>query len=168
MAVWSSTWGSTPSFVVPDGVLSDGVRYHWTIAASSAYGYPACAAPRSFTVDRRLGVSGPAPREEVGPVSVNLGSGNVTTAAGSHSVESLGGDIGVGFVYNSQATSTRGLRASYHGGTFPEAQASPPLNFDAPPFNERRPTRPSSSTGGSTGRCSAEGWTTSWPAGPGS
>ncbi|MFN7147898.1 MAG: PA14 domain-containing protein [Microthrixaceae bacterium] len=141
-AVWSSSWQSnTPSFAVPDGVLADGTTYYWTIASfGNTYpGYPTCSGPWSFKVDRRLGTSGPFPTQELGPVTVNMATGNVVTSAGSHSVSTVGGSISADLVYNSQASTNQGLRAEYFGGTHPTARLSPSINamLNDPPFSQR-------------------------------
>ena len=136
-AVWSTDYTqSMTSVAVPAGVLQDGVTYSWTVATMgyTLPGYPTCATPRKFKVDRRLGDSGVAPMHEAGPLQVNLASGNVMAGAGSHTVATVGGDIGMQFVYNSQAKVQNGLRAEYFGGTHPVTQQSPTLTFNQPPF----------------------------------
>ena len=139
-AIWSSEWlQNTTSFQVPQGILSDGVTYYWTIATMGYVlpGYPTCATPWKFTVNKRLGASGVAPVQTVGPVTVNLATGNVVAAAGSHTVATVGGSIGPSFVYNSQATAPRGLRGAYFRGVDPRSGTSVPIDFNATPFLQR-------------------------------
>lgn len=136
-ALWSSSWSSSPSFAVPAGVLADGVTYWWSMSTMGTVpGYPRCSGPWSFRVNRRLGDATPSPMETVGPVAVNLSTGNVSMSVGSNSVASVGGDIGVNLTYNSQASSSSGLRVSYHGGTPPFTGLAPGINaaLADPPF----------------------------------
>jgi hypothetical protein len=85
-AIWSSNYSdATTSWNVPDGVLSDGVTYWWSVAAIGVdpsvgtlpKAVPSCSGPWKFKVDRRLGASGVSPMETVGPFSVNLANGRV-------------------------------------------------------------------------------------------
>ena len=142
-ALWSSAWtGSATSTAVPSGVLADGTTYYWTIATmGNTYpdGYPTCSGPWSFKVDRRLGASGPFPTQQLGPVTVNLATGNVVTSASSHAVTTVGGSITTDLVYNSQASTNQGLRAQYFGGTHPLTRQTPSINalLNDPPFSQR-------------------------------
>ncbi len=142
-ALWSSEWTSgTTSRAVPSGVLADGTTYYWSFATMGNTfpdGYPTCSGPWSFKVDRRLGASGPFPTQQLGPVTVNLATGNVVTSASTHAVSTVGGSISTDLVYNSQASTKHGLRASYYGGTHPLLGLSPSINaqFDKVPFSQR-------------------------------
>lgn len=141
-ALWSSSWTSnTPSFAVPSGVLADGTTYYWTIATMGTYpdGYSTCSGPWSFKVDKRLGASGAFPTQQLGPLTVNLATGNVVTSASSHGVTTVGGSITTDLVYNSQASTNQGLRAQYFGGTSPLWRLSPSINamLNDTPFSQR-------------------------------
>lgn len=72
---------------------------------------------RRLNVTLRLGAGGPAPADGVGPVSVNLASGNLSLAHASPAFSAVGGDMGLSLAYNSQAPSA-GLAASYWNGPF--------------------------------------------------
>jgi RHS repeat-associated protein len=130
-----------PSWTVPVGVLQDGVAYTWT--ASTFSGITTAAPPWAghFRVDQRIGDRGPAPVDTLGPVSVNLANGNVTTSSGSPTFTTVGGTAGVTLTYNSQQQDAKGLRASYfndlsHNGNIDPAQqpvlvrTEPQVNVD--------------------------------------
>ncbi|MFB7878528.1 PA14 domain-containing protein [Nocardia sp. NPDC056064] len=107
---------STPKWTIPKNVLADGARYTWTVATVPSGG--SSPSPqnwvRHFTLDKRIGVPGPAPTDEFGPVTVNLFNGNAMTSASGPAFESLGGKAGVTFAYNSrQGGDGHGVRASY-------------------------------------------------------
>jgi RHS repeat-associated protein len=139
-AIWSSSYSSSsPSWTIPSGVLEDGVTYWWTVATmgNTFPGYPTCAGPWSFKVDKRLGDSGVSPMQDAGPFSVNAITGNEVISGGSHSVTTIGGEISASFTYNSQASSHEGLRASFYGGVPPQTFTDPPITFDDPPFAQR-------------------------------
>ena len=124
--VASSGWTQSTSWQVPAGVLRDGMTYYWGVISSGAWpSWTTCsAAPfRRFKIDRRLGASTISPTETVGPVTVNLATGNAVVSAGSKTVNTLGGGIGVGFTYNSQQPPNAGLRGKYwwdadHSGSY--------------------------------------------------
>lgn len=126
--LWKSTFASGTSVQVPAGILNDGVTYHWVVNAIGAGGidrYPRCSDVRKFTVNRRLGASGPFPMEQLGPVGVNLINGNVVLGAGSHGYTTVGGAQSVSLAYNSQATQDHGLRGRYYGGVWPLSGLDP-------------------------------------------
>ena len=62
---------------------------------------------------RPLGLGTPDPMQQIGPVSVNLASGNLVYTTGTPSVSTVGGSMGVAFAYNSQDYSAFGLTGSY-------------------------------------------------------
>ncbi len=73
-----SNWFDQPTWAVPAGSLQDGTTYSWTVLTRDEGGYgvesPTPWVGR-FTVNTRLGSSGPFPADSAGPVSVNLASG---------------------------------------------------------------------------------------------
>ena len=133
-AIWSTPYATGTSVNVPAGILQDGVTYSWTVASmgSTVPGYPTCAPLQEFKVDRRLGATGPSPVESIGPVSVNLATGNGVAGAGTHTVSSVGGDIGLQFAYNSQNKPQNGLRAQFFMGTYPPYELTPTLAWVDP------------------------------------
>ena len=117
--LWNTGFQSSlTSTVLPAGLLSDGVTYYWSVASRGNVNpaFHTCSAVSKFTVNKRLGDSGVSPLQKLGPVSVNLATGNVVKSAGTHSYSTVGGPVGVSFTYNSQQPVDQGLRARYYGG----------------------------------------------------
>jgi len=130
----NSGWLSSPSFQVPVGVLQDGTTYSWKVFTWDGWGssVPASGSPAAtLKVNLRLGEQATSPMDSVGPVKVNLANGNVVVHADSPTFQSLGGPIGLSYVYNSQAPSPYGLSGAY----YPCSGASPTF----PPTNGTQP-----------------------------
>ncbi|MGW4116857.1 PA14 domain-containing protein [Actinosynnema sp. NPDC004786] len=113
-----SGWLNSPSWTLPTGVVKDGATYTWTVRSrdrdqdtQSLYG-----AARSLRVDRRLGAQGPVPGDKFGPFTVNLANGNLITSLSTPKMNTVGGEVGVNLVYNSQAAKEAGLVGSYFAG----------------------------------------------------
>lgn len=110
---------STQSWTVPDGMLDDGTTYYVQAQAyeqaTNTYSY--WGEPRAFRIDSRNGKDSTQQFDTLGPVSVGLATGNVTTSASSHSSSALGGTLGVNLEYNSPARSRNGLVAQYFNNT---------------------------------------------------
>ncbi|MET8091484.1 PA14 domain-containing protein [Micromonospora sp. NPDC005220] len=124
--VTSSGWIAAPRWQVPAGVLKDGGRYSWTVRTKDAAGkIGKDATARTFTVNQRLGAQaqgGPVATDTLGPVTVNLATGNVTTSVSTAQTGTGAGQLGATFTYNSQAVAgSAGLTGSYYGGD-PAAQ----------------------------------------------
>ncbi|MBM0274416.1 PA14 domain-containing protein [Micromonospora tarensis] len=123
-SVATSGWTDRVEWTVPSGVLADGGRYTWSASArtgSSDPGGPSATA-RTLSVNLRLGPQqpgGPIPTETTGPLTVNLSTGNVTTALYSSYVLTGMGPQAAQFSYNSLAAARQGLRASYYTGDSP-------------------------------------------------
>ncbi len=119
-AAVNSGWVTTPSYTVPPAVLQDGVAYSWQVASTDvdAQGNPLLGSQSSWTarfrVDTRVGSQGPSPSDTVGPVVTNLFNGNATVGLGSRAFAAVGGSIGLGYTYNSQAPAKSGLRGFYY------------------------------------------------------
>jgi RHS repeat-associated protein len=107
--ITNNTW------TVPQGVLTDGASYTWTVLTALSGGVTTTRPGWTghFKVDQRIGDSGPAPKDTLEPVTVNLANGNVHTADGGPTFNTIGGSSGLTFSYNSQASAPYGLRASY-------------------------------------------------------
>ncbi|WAC69235.1 PA14 domain-containing protein [Microbacterium sp. SL75] len=106
-------------WTVPEGTLQDGGVYSWIVQPHDGLSqnrWPTWT--KRFKVDRRLGSSGPSPFDKVGPVMVNLANGNANVSFESPTVQTLGGPMGMSFVYNSQAvrSSNYGLTGQYFDG----------------------------------------------------
>ena len=112
--VATSGWIGLPTWQVSTGTLSEGASYSWSVVARNPDGYQWPAWANSFTVNQRMGTSGPQPMDTAGPVSVNLASGNVALSFASPTVATVGGPMGMSFSYNSQAASNQGLVGSYY------------------------------------------------------
>ncbi|HEX2046188.1 MAG TPA: DNRLRE domain-containing protein, partial [Acidimicrobiales bacterium] len=112
-----SGWVSEPFFDVPPSALTAGVTYHWHAWTwdGSLFGPP--AAPRSLRVEPGLGAAPATPSDSVGPLSVNLASGNLTAGVAGPKMATVGGPVGVDLAYNSLATLTQpgaGLEGAYY------------------------------------------------------
>ncbi|MFC9558177.1 PA14 domain-containing protein [Agromyces sp. NPDC056965] len=115
--VVNSGWLDTPSWTPPAGSLQDGTTYSWTVLTKDDYSESVTPWVGRFSVNKRLGSSGPSPMDAAGPVSVNLASGNVSMSFSSPTVSTVGGPMGVAFVYNSQYPSNKGLKGEYFDAT---------------------------------------------------
>ncbi len=120
------TWTPEP------GALRDGIPYTWTVLTDDGVD----TAWRQdwigrFTVNRRLGVGGPAPVDTVGPVTVNLANGNAALAFASPTVSTLGGPMGMVFSYNSLADpdANRGLVGTYYDALNPNQSSTTSFDF---------------------------------------
>lgn len=106
------------AWTVPEGMLKDGQTYYWKTYTSNWVGgqlrsYTTPNWVRSFKYDARTGNDSTQTFDAAGPISVGLSTGNATTSATSHSINALGGSIGVGFEYNSPKKSKPGLLGEY-------------------------------------------------------
>jgi RHS repeat-associated protein len=134
-----SGWVGSPAFRVPASSLQDGFTYTWR-----AYAYDgisvSVSGPRTFKVDRRLGMQVAMPYDTAGPVKVNLFNGNAVISTGGPSFPTVGGALGVSYTYNSQAPQKNGLTGQYFtnctspSGTWPTASSlvrlDPEVSFD--------------------------------------
>lgn len=115
--VVNSGWVDAPSWTPPAGSLQDGTTYSWTVLTKDDFSESATPWIGRFSVNKRLGSSGPSPMDAAGPVSVNLASGNVSMSFSSPTVSTVGGPMGVAFTYNSQHPSNKGLKGEYFDAT---------------------------------------------------
>lgn len=112
-AVVSSGWQTGLTWAPPAGYLQDGTSYSWTVLTKDQYAESVTSWVAQFTVNQRVGNSGPSPIDSAGPVVVNLANGNVNMQFPSPTVSTLGGPIGLSFSYNSQKPSNKGLKGEY-------------------------------------------------------
>ena len=111
-AVINSGWITTPQWTVPDGILQDGTTYYWhTYTMGATQTNPTWV--RSFKIDQRTGKDNTQTFDTIGPVEVNLATGNVVVENTSHTMDALGGSIGVGLNYNTPQRAKKGLKAEY-------------------------------------------------------
>lgn len=123
---WQACAGGS-TWTVPADTLTDGQTYSWhTWTRDSTSPAAMVMAPwvRTFTVNRRFGTSGPSPFDAVGPVSVNLATGNVVYQTSSPSFPTVAGSLGVSYTYNSLRRPTHGLMASYFNDPSPATHLS--------------------------------------------
>ena len=127
----SGGWLNSVDWTVPDGVLQNGTTYYLQAQSydpSTGYTSP-WGTPTPFRIDLREGTNSTQTYDTVGPVKVDLATGNVETGVASHSTAALSGSLGVDLNYNSPIKSSPGLAASYwnvpsgYGGGAP---SSPP------------------------------------------
>lgn len=111
-AVINSGWQASAQWVVPDGILQDGRTYYWHVySRGSRQTNPNWV--NSFKVDLRKGQDSTQAYDSVGPMGVDLATGNVSTSAETHSMSALGGNIGLTLNYNTPTMAKKGLIADY-------------------------------------------------------
>jgi RHS repeat-associated protein len=111
-AIINSGWITSTQWTVPEGILQDGTTYYWTVYTKGR----TQTEPNwksSFKLDLRSGKDSTQAYDTVGPVGVDLATGNGTTSADSHSITSLGGSIGLNLNYNTPTRSKSGLIGEY-------------------------------------------------------
>ena len=113
-AVVSSGWQAGTTWTVPAGYLQDGTAYTWTVYTRDSISESVPSWVGHFTVNQRIGTSGPAPTDSAGPVTVNMANGNVNLSFASPTVSTLGGPLGMSFTYNSLEKPQNGLLGTYY------------------------------------------------------
>jgi len=130
---WLPASGSSPVvWTPPTGTLQDGGTY--TIGVMTNDGYDSAQDPTwvsHFTVNQRIGTSGPAPTDTAGPVTVNLANGNVNLNFSSPTVPTVGGPMGLSFNYDSliAADKYKGLTGSYYNALNPGQTSTTTFDF---------------------------------------
>lgn len=114
---------STMTWTPPAGSLVNGGVYTWGVSSRSGSDVRDPVWTNTFTVDTRLGSSGPSPYDTAGPVTVNMANGNASFSFSSPTVATVGGAMGVAFNYNSQEQ-RQGLRAEYFDALNPGQSAT--------------------------------------------
>jgi RHS repeat-associated protein len=118
--------GNSPStqWTIPDGILQDGTTYYVRAYAFDGWHYSPDGPVRPFKIDMRTGKDKTQTFDTLGPVNIDLATGNVFTSESSHTSTALGGSLGVSLDYNSPVRSRPGLigeywnvPAGYPGGT---------------------------------------------------
>lgn len=114
----STGYTSALSMTVMNGILQDSQTYNWEVWVKDQYYYHQQKAFTSnFKVDFRLGKDASQIYNDIGPVSVSLQTGNAYTSVSSHSMNALGGNIGIGLEYNSPSITREGLEAKFFNNT---------------------------------------------------
>jgi hypothetical protein len=115
--VQQSGWSNSLAMPIADGVLQDGINYTWKVYVKDSY-YAYSSRPYQrllkWTLDRK---DTSQAYDEAGPFAANLATGNAYTANSSHSINALGGSIGIGLEYNSPVLAKEGLSAKYWNNT---------------------------------------------------
>ncbi len=106
---------SATQWTIPDGMLQDGSTYYVQVRSCdpSGSGCGNWSGSINFRIDMRTGKDATQTYDSLGPVDVNLATGNVATSAASHTSAALGGNMGVSLDYNSPVKSRPGLNAEY-------------------------------------------------------
>lgn len=114
-AVINSGWINETQWTVPEGILQDGTTYYWRVHAKDTTdtSQPVVTGSRSFKIDLRTGKDSTQAYDTVGPIGIDLATGNATTSVSTHSINALGGSIGLNLDYNSPAKSKTGLWGEY-------------------------------------------------------
>lgn len=115
---------ASTQWTIPDGMLQDGTTYYLRVYAWDGWNYSPDGAVRPFKIDMRTGQDKTQTFDTLGPVSVDLAIGNLTTSETSHTSSALAGSLGITLDYNSPVRSRQGLvgdywnvPANYPGGT---------------------------------------------------
>jgi len=113
--VINSGWLNTTQWTIPDGILQDGSSYYISAQTrDTASGITSVwSPPTSFKIDARTGKDKTQTADTLGPASVDLATGNLSTSASSHTSAALGGSLGLSLDYNSPLRSRSGLVGSY-------------------------------------------------------
>lgn len=118
-AVVVSTPQTTPRWTIPDGILQDGTTYYVQARTydQATDVYSAYGPSKEFRVDLRTGKDSTQAYDNLGPVSADLATGNMSTSVSSHTSSALGGSLGVSLNYNSPLRSRNGLVGKYYNST---------------------------------------------------
>ncbi|HSX29729.1 MAG TPA: PA14 domain-containing protein [Candidatus Saccharimonadales bacterium] len=111
----TSSLMDTTQWTIPDGILQDGSTYY--IQARSfdpiTNSYSSWGTSVPFRIDMRTGKDKTQTFDSLGPVDVDLATGNLATSASSHTSTALGGSLGVSLDYNTPLKSRNGLVGEY-------------------------------------------------------
>ena len=112
--VATSPWTGA-SWTPPSGTISDGGKYSWRVRARDAHLEPGdWSGSVNFEVDLLLGKRSHLTFDELGPAAVNLATGNLVYTHSGPTFPTVGGPLGIGLTYNSQAPNLRGLKGDYY------------------------------------------------------
>ncbi|MEO5535338.1 MAG: PA14 domain-containing protein [Pseudolysinimonas sp.] len=127
----STTTGAPVTWTPPANSLQDGVSYTWRVWADDGTDQAEQLWVGHFTVNKRLGTSGPSPFDAAGPATVNLANGNLALNFASPTIPTVGGPMGLSFSYNSQAdpTANAGLVGSYYNALDPGQTSTTTFSF---------------------------------------
>jgi RHS repeat-associated protein len=102
-------------WTMPDNILQDGSTYYVQARSFDPITglYSGWGASVPFRIDLRTGKDKTQTFDSLGPVDVDLATGNVMTSASSHTSSALGGSLGVSLDYNTPLKSRAGLVGRY-------------------------------------------------------
>jgi hypothetical protein len=127
--VWDTGgYGASRSAQVPNGYLRDGTTYSWR-ATSKDGGATSPGFLSTFRVDRRLGDDATQATEKFGPLTVNVGNGNVRFSTATPSISTVAGPASVSFAYNSSAVQVEGGVAPVLPGNWTMAAGDSGLEY---------------------------------------
>lgn len=117
--------GAVPGWNLPAELVTD-VNYQWRIETKDSTGATANSTNRTISAQGRLGAGSVSPTQQVGPVSVNLASGNVFYATElGRTIQAVGGPISAGLNYNSHDQTNVGLTGTYYVDADADNQPDP-------------------------------------------
>jgi RHS repeat-associated protein len=114
-AIMESGWLNSTQWTIPDGMLQDGSTYYVQTASNdtSGSGESNWGPSTSFKIDMRTGKDKTQTYDSLGPVDVDLATGNLSTSASSHTSSALAGSLGISLDYNTPVRSRSGLNGQY-------------------------------------------------------
>jgi|GEM_PF-318112 len=126
---------SSTQWTVPDGILQDGTTYYLHAYSYDGTNYSIASPVVPFKIDMRTGKDKTQTSDSVGPVDVDLATGNLSTGVGSHTSAALAGSLGVTLDYNTPLKSRPGLVGSYYNttdrsGTVAMTRLDPSINYN--------------------------------------
>lgn len=128
-----------PSWTIPDGILSDGEKYTWRgfVMERNASnpsviesGWRQTNDTWTFTYTMRTGQDATQTYTDLGAASVNLNTGNLYGSFPTHSISTLGGNLGISLDYNTANLARPGLTAKYYNNT--TGSGSPAITVQDP------------------------------------
>ncbi len=111
----TSNFMDATQWTIPDGILQDGSTYYVQARSYDPItgSYSGWGASVPFRIDMRTGKDNTQSYDTLGPVNVDLATGNLSTSASSHTTAALGGDLGISLDYNTPLKSRNGLVGKY-------------------------------------------------------
>jgi hypothetical protein len=107
----SFTW--TPTAAAVKAAMTAGT-YYWHVWESDGTNTVTNATPVTITVSEDYGERPSDPMQALGPVEVNMHSGNVVVSTASPSFTTVSGPVGLTYTYNSLKPPAVGFTGSYY------------------------------------------------------
>lgn len=135
--IWSTGEIQSRQVIIPSGILKDESSYSWDYYYGDNYWDSNWIYGGSFKIDLRTGIQKTQTYINYDSTKVSLNTGNVASSYNTHSMSSLGGEIGLNLNYSSPYNTKYGLEAEYYtsGTSNPEGPGSyrrvePNINYD--------------------------------------